>query len=153
MLKNGTAVVNQISKKRQENGPNFSPLSIGEDFVKNYTIAVLTFLFTVGQYPSDGQPPGPDDAPAVRRGAPEAVMLPGDPRDMRRYFAFSQVGLEMVVPIVAGVLLDLWLHWMPWGVLTGVVLGLTVGFVHLIYLVKKEDSDSSPPKPGQRESR
>ena len=33
-------------------------------------------------------------------------MLPGDPRDVRRYFAYSQVGTEMVAPIVAGLLLE-----------------------------------------------
>jgi F0F1-type ATP synthase assembly protein I len=78
-------------------------------------------------------------------------MFQGDPRDMRRYFAYSQVGLEMVVPIVVGVLLDLWLHLLPWGVLTGVALGLTVGLFHVIYLANKDNADPPPSDP--RESR
>lgn len=78
-------------------------------------------------------------------------MLPGDPRDVRRYFAYSQIGLEMVAPLVVGLLLDLWLHWLPWGTLTGVVLGLSVSMVHLVYLVNKDDADSSPPGRGNGE--
>jgi F0F1-type ATP synthase assembly protein I len=80
-------------------------------------------------------------------------MQLGDPRDLQRYFAYSQVGMEMVAPIVVGLLLDFWLHWLPWGVLTGSVLGLAGGLVHLIYLVNKENAESSPPPSNPREAR
>ena len=53
-------------------------------------------------------------------------------RDMGRTFALAQVGLEMVVPIVLGLLLDNWLGCGPWGVVAGAVLGLVGGFVHLL---------------------
>jgi hypothetical protein len=45
MLKNGSAIVNQISRKRRENRPKTGR----RDFVKNYTNAVLTFPWVVGQ--------------------------------------------------------------------------------------------------------
>ena len=77
----------------------------------------------------------------------------GDPRDMRRYMALSQIGLEMVAPIVLGLVLDHFLGWSPWGVIVGVVVGLTGGFVHLVVVLNKLDKDSSPPGPNQREAR
>ncbi len=74
-------------------------------------------------------------------------MFQGDPRDMRRYMALSQVGLEMVAPIGVGLAVDHFLGWFPWGTICGAALGLTAGLVHLIYFVSKDDPDSSPPKP------
>jgi hypothetical protein len=139
MLNIGAAVVNHFFAESLGKRPIFHLRRDMCDIVKVYTSSVLTFHFAVGQYPHDR--------------FPEAAMLPGDPRDVRRYFAFSQVGMEMVAPTVAGIMVDLWLHWLPWCTLIGVVLGLVVGFAHLIYLVNKDDSDSSPPKPSQRESR
>jgi F0F1-type ATP synthase assembly protein I len=115
------------------------------DIVKKYTNNCLTFLPAVGQYPDATANRGESDSLQPSAARRETAMLPGDSRDMRRYFAYSQIGLEMVAPIVVGLLLDLWLHCLPWGVLTGVVLGLSVGMVHLVYLVNKDDPDSSPP--------
>ncbi len=62
-----------------------------------------------------------------------------NPRDMGRYFALAQVGLEMVVPIVVGLLLDSWLAWTPWGVVTGAGLGLVGGLAHLVHLLNRMD--------------
>ena len=80
-------------------------------------------------------------------------MYLGDPRDVRRYMALSQIGLEMVAPIVLGLVLDHFLGWSPWGVIVGVVVGLTGSFVHLTAVLSKEDKDSSPPGANQRETR
>jgi F0F1-type ATP synthase assembly protein I len=77
----------------------------------------------------------------------------GDTRDMRRYMTLSQVGLEMVAPIGAGLALDHYLGWLPWGTVVGAVLGFSVGLVHLIWVVAKDDGDSSPPATKQPESR
>ncbi len=79
-------------------------------------------------------------------------MYMGDPRDVRRYMALSQIGLEMVAPIVLGLVLDHYLGWSPWGVIVGVVVGLTGAFVHLVSVLSKEDKDNPPPG-NQREAR
>jgi F0F1-type ATP synthase assembly protein I len=73
-------------------------------------------------------------------------MYLGDPHDVRRYMSLSQVGLEMVAPIGLGLALDLWLGWLPWGVIVGAVLGFSVGLIHLFVVVSKDDSDSPQPK-------
>ena len=80
-------------------------------------------------------------------------MYLGDPRDVRRYMTLSQVGLEMVAPIGLGLAVDHYLGWSPWGVIVGAALGFSVGLVHLIWVVSKDDEDSSPPRPKQTESR
>ncbi len=72
----------------------------------------------------------------------------GDPRDLRRYCRLlagrpGDGGADR--PWAASGLLSL--HWSPWGVVTGAVLGLSVGLVHLIYLVNKENAESPPPSP------
>lgn len=66
-----------------------------------------------------------------------------DRKEMGRYVALSQIGLEMVVPIVAGVLVDYYLVWTPWATIAGAVLGLCGGLVHLVHLLNKMDSQDS----------
>lgn len=63
-----------------------------------------------------------------------------DPQDSRRlglYLALAQVGTEMVVPAVLGLILDLNLGWTPWGLVVGVVLGLVGGFYHMLAILKQ----------------
>ncbi|MFO0841961.1 MAG: AtpZ/AtpI family protein [Gemmataceae bacterium] len=77
-------------------------------------------------------------------------MFPGptDPKKLGRYLAISQVGFEMVVPIILGLVLDHYLGWSPWGVIVGAVIGLTGGVVHLVQLVQdKDDAKPKPPEP------
>jgi F0F1-type ATP synthase assembly protein I len=78
---------------------------------------------------------------------PEAA----DRKELGRYLAFSQIGLEMVVPIVAGLLVDYYLGWTPWATIAGAVLGLCGGFVHLVHMLNKLDAKDS--SPSDRESR
>ena len=80
-------------------------------------------------------------------------MLPElpDRNDMGRYVALSQIGLEMVAPIVAGLLLDYYLGWKPWALIAGAVLGLCGGLVHLVHLLNKMDAKDS--SRSDRESR
>jgi len=63
-------------------------------------------------------------------------------------FALSQVGLEMVVPIVIGVFLDRWLGTAPWIMVVGVLLGFFGGIAHLIAIVQRMDRSkpNQPPK-------
>jgi len=65
--------------------------------------------------------------------------LPTRSRAMGYMIALSQVGFEMVVPIVLGVILDRWLGTVPWLMVGGVLLGLFGGMAHLIALLQKMD--------------
>lgn len=64
---------------------------------------------------------------------------PSKSRAMGYVIALSQVGMEMVVPIVLGVLLDNWLGTVPWLLIGGVLLGLFGGLLHLIAILNKMD--------------
>ena len=70
-------------------------------------------------------------------------------RELGRYFALAQVGLEMVVPIVVGLWLDSAFGWSPWGVSVGAVLGLVGGLAHIVHLLKRFDENSSPRQDAQ----
>jgi len=72
---------------------------------------------------------------------------PQDPKELGFYFALSQVGMEMVVPVGAGALLDHYLNWAPWGTIVGALLGLVVGMMHLILLLASRDR--TPPSKRQ----
>ncbi len=73
----------------------------------------------------------------------------GDSKEFSRYVAMSQVGLEMVAPIILGLVLDSYLGWAPWGLVGGAAFGLFGGLAHLVHLLGKEDStparDGKPP--------
>jgi F0F1-type ATP synthase assembly protein I len=56
---------------------------------------------------------------------------------MGLYLALAQTGLEMVAPIVVGILLDSYLGWQPWGVAVGAVVGLAGGLWHLVVILQK----------------
>jgi len=72
---------------------------------------------------------------------------PPDPREFGKYFAFAQVGLEMVAPIVLGMVIDNYFDTGPWGVTFGTILGLIGGVWHLVVLANRFDkSDSSGPR-------
>jgi len=71
-----------------------------------------------------------------------------DPKEFGYYVALGQVGVEMVVPIGLGVLLDRYLGWEPWATVVGAVIGLVGGFAHLMLVLKRHDSDQNTP-PGR----
>ena len=79
-------------------------------------------------------------------------MQPGgrDPRELGFYFALSQVGMEMVVPVGAGAALDHYLGWAPWGTIVGALLGLGVGMAHLILLLNNHAKSKSSQRQDQR---
>jgi F0F1-type ATP synthase assembly protein I len=78
--------------------------------------------------------------------------MPGhspDSKEVGRYFALAMVGVEMVAPIVIGLLLDSSLGWTPapWGVTCGAILGLVGGLYHLVILAKQFDRKDSSGRP------
>ena len=70
-----------------------------------------------------------------------------DPKKMAQYLALSQVGLEMVAPIILGLVLDYYLNWSPWGVLVGAVLGLIGGIAHLVQLTSSKNNEKQTRSP------
>lgn len=63
-----------------------------------------------------------------------------DPKDSRRlglYMALAQVGTEMVVPTVVGLILDLNLGWTPWALIIGTILGMAGGLYHMMAILKQ----------------
>jgi F0F1-type ATP synthase assembly protein I len=71
-------------------------------------------------------------------------MPPEDPRQVGRLFAMAQVGFEMVVPIILGILLDEWWHTGPWLLVVGAVVGFVGGLYHLVILLNRSQ-DNGPP--------
>lgn len=76
---------------------------------------------------------------------------PEDPKKLGLYFALAQVGMEMVVPILAGWALDYYSErTAPWGILAGVFVGFAGGLLHLVAIMKRleklDDKGSKPPK-------
>jgi hypothetical protein len=69
-----------------------------------------------------------------------------DPKEIGHYFALAQVGMEMVAPIVIGVVLDYQLGWMPWATIAGAVFGLVGGLMHLVALLNRRNRPGPPPR-------
>lgn len=66
-----------------------------------------------------------------------------DPQQTGAYFALAQVGLEMVAPVVLGILLDHYLGWTPWAVIVGALVGLVGGVTHLVMLQGRQKKPGS----------
>jgi hypothetical protein len=70
-----------------------------------------------------------------------------DPQEIGYYFTLAQIGLEMVVPILGGLVVEYYLGGRPWGVIAGAALGLFGGLPHLLVLLNlQHDRDSSKPR-------
>jgi F0F1-type ATP synthase assembly protein I len=74
-----------------------------------------------------------------------AEQLPG-PKELGRYYALAQVGLEMAVPIGIGAYLDYRFGWGPWAAIVGAVLGFGGGMLHLLHLVNQANGPPQPPR-------
>lgn len=65
-------------------------------------------------------------------------------RDVQFQLVLAQTGLEMVAPIVLGLVLDSYFGWRPWATVAGVAVGLIGGIGHMVYLVNHHQDD--PPR-------
>ena len=77
-------------------------------------------------------------------------MPPPTPKDFRlmaKVAQISQIGMEMAVPVGLGVGVDFWLKTMPWFTIIGAILGPTLGFIHLLALIRPPSGNESEPKP------
>lgn len=61
------------------------------------------------------------------------------PDDMKVYARYSQLGMEMVAPILLGLGLDWWLKTQPWGVVGGAALSLVYMVFRLRGLMNELD--------------
>jgi F0F1-type ATP synthase assembly protein I len=68
---------------------------------------------------------------------------PLNPRDLGRFVAIGQVGMEMVAPVGIGLALDHYLGWTPWATVAGACLGLVVGITHLVVLANRSDEGNA----------
>ena len=59
-------------------------------------------------------------------------------KDLGKALALSQIGMEMVVPIGLGLVIDYYFGCLPWATVVGAVLGLIGGLAHLVQLTKKD---------------
>ena len=73
------------------------------------------------------------------------MTQPPNPRELGFYFALAQIGLEMVAPMVIGLLLDYWLDWLPWLTVIGLTLGVVGGMVHLVMMVQQHNKERQQP--------
>lgn len=72
---------------------------------------------------------------------------PTNVKEFSNYMALAQVGLEMVAPVILGLVLDHYLGSSPWCVLAGVVLGFAGGIVHLVAIVNRMNkAETKKPK-------
>jgi F0F1-type ATP synthase assembly protein I len=62
-------------------------------------------------------------------------------REMAKYWALSQIGAEMIVPIVLGWWLDDRWGTAPWLVIVGGVLGFGGGLLHLMVQLRQLNND------------
>ena len=69
---------------------------------------------------------------------------PKESRELGRYLALGQVGLEMVAPIALGLAADRYFGCGPWGLIVGAVLGLGGGLVHLVHQANKMNANNDP---------
>jgi F0F1-type ATP synthase assembly protein I len=76
----------------------------------------------------------------------------GPRNELGRYLALAQAGLEMVAPLVVGIMLDHYLDWTPWLTISGAVLGFAGGLTRMILIANRlnrengeRGSDKEPP--------
>jgi len=72
---------------------------------------------------------------------------PKESRELGRYLALGQVGLEMVAPIVVGLAADHYFGCGPWATVAGCVLGFVGGMIHLVLLVQQPDGEERGGRP------
>jgi F0F1-type ATP synthase assembly protein I len=71
---------------------------------------------------------------------------PPDQQQLGYYMTLAQVGLEMVAPVVVGLVADHFAGTMPWITLGGIVLGFVGGLTHLVVLGQKQDKRKDQPR-------
>jgi F0F1-type ATP synthase assembly protein I len=72
------------------------------------------------------------------KGRPDS--RPPDSRELGYYFALAQVGVEMVAPMIVGLVIDQYAATSPWFTIAGIMLGFVGGITHIVLLTSKHDA-------------
>jgi F0F1-type ATP synthase assembly protein I len=75
---------------------------------------------------------------------------PPDRRELGFYFALAQIGIEMVMPAVIGVLVDLALGSLPWLTIGGTALGFAGGLTHMVMMLNKHEREQQERRTGPK---
>lgn len=73
---------------------------------------------------------------------------PPDNRELGHYLAMAQVGMEMVAPLILGLVVDHYAGTRPWGLIIGAVIGFVGGIAHLVTLGNRKDRAGREPPGG-----
>jgi F0F1-type ATP synthase assembly protein I len=73
---------------------------------------------------------------------------PPDSKETGYYFALAQIGLEMVAPMLVGLLIDYYFSTMPWATVILLIVGFVGGMLHLVLMVKQHDAEKRRQPPG-----
>ena len=65
---------------------------------------------------------------------------PSERRELGLNLTLAQVGLEMVAPLVAGLMIDYFAGTLPWLTLAGIVFGFVGGITHIVALTNKQNA-------------
>ncbi len=65
---------------------------------------------------------------------------PDDSRELGIYLTLAQVGVEMVAPMIVGLIVDHYAGTSPWLTVAGLILGFVGGLSHIVLLTKKQDA-------------
>jgi F0F1-type ATP synthase assembly protein I len=63
-----------------------------------------------------------------------------DARELGIYFTLAQVGVEMVVPLILGLVVDYYASTSPWAMIAGMILGFVGGLWHIVLLTNKQEA-------------
>jgi len=72
-----------------------------------------------------------------------------DPQELGHYVALAQSGMEMVAPMILGVIIDRYTGWTPWATVIGFIVGFVGGFMHLMVLLQKQEARQQRRRAGQ----
>jgi F0F1-type ATP synthase assembly protein I len=72
---------------------------------------------------------------------------PSDARELGIYVTLAQVGLEMVAPLIVGLVIDYYAAWGPWATVSGTILGFVGGMAHIVILSKQQEAELRKKKP------
>ena len=77
---------------------------------------------------------------------------PGDQKDLGRYLALGQIGIEMAAPVGLGYLADQYLGCSPWGVILGAGIGFAGGLYQLVRMTSPKPKDRGGQPTGKQGS-